>query len=192
MKKMTWILKHRIKSWFSFFPWITQKEKAIPSDKTLTYIMSSLLILNCFEYLDLTEAESLLYASGFEIDRNTLIIDRLVQVDMAMQNSCYVNAETRSSHQALVKMEKYGQRLFGLFHIHPGNGEGAAFPSMLDLMTMDKFETAGYQTIGAVFSRDGWIRFFSTNNKKYKVKVIGTGVEQYDNKTFKLTEINHV
>jgi proteasome lid subunit RPN8/RPN11 len=189
MKRILSFMKGRLKSWLGFFR-IFNRPQLMPTEAGMTYVMSSLLLSHCYDYLNKSDAESLLYASGFELSEDTLVLDRLVQVEMAQQSWGYVNAETGSSHESLVKMEKFGQKLLALFHIHPGDGEGAAFPSSLDLTTMERFERAGYVTIGAVFSRDGWVQFFSANHKKFNARVFGNGVEQHGDKTFKLTAVS--
>ncbi|MEW6686070.1 MAG: hypothetical protein AB1393_07690 [Candidatus Edwardsbacteria bacterium] len=159
----------------------SQKDK-----KELIYIIPSLFLIDCHNYLKQQEEESLHFVTGVEID-NVVVLDRIVKIDLEKQSVVYARADSISVRKVLVELTRYDYKLFAYFHIHPGLGKEATHPSDID-MRLDKLLRQGnYKTIGAIFSRDGFVRFFS-NGKKFEIQIYGKGVREIDAKTFELTE----
>ena len=88
-------------------------------------------------------------------------------------------------------MHQYGYLLTGCFHSHPGSGKGSVSPSSTDIKNQKKLENTGYKCISAIFSRDGFIRFFTVNNP-FEVKVVGKGVECVAENVYRLTEVEEL
>jgi hypothetical protein len=84
--------------------------------------------------------------------------------------------------------ERFGHFLHGLFHSHRGTGIKTSRPSSIDLNTQSRYEEGGYQMIGAVFTDDGFVRFFS-HQLPFEIHVYGKGVERHGDTIFRLTEI---
>jgi hypothetical protein len=99
----------------------------------------------------------------------------------------YARSNLISTRDALARMDRFGYQLTGVFHSHPGTGKGSVLPSGTDEKNQRKLEQAGYRCISGIFSRDGWIRFFTLNNP-FKVAVKGKGVEHVEENLFRLTE----
>jgi len=66
----------------------------------------------------------------------------------------------RDTHRLLILLETFGHRLVGHAHSHPGTGPNATRPSGIDENFQRRLENGGHSAIGAIFSRDGWVRFF--------------------------------
>jgi len=101
-----------------------------------------------------------------------------------------VNAQANQQdlQKLLIELSGWGHSLYGLFHSHPGYGKGATQPSGVDLDTQKLYEQGGYPLVSAIFSRDGYVRFFSSN--PLAITVFGTGVEQDDEHIFKIQTLN--
>ncbi len=162
--------------------------ESIRSDNNKTnYLASSLFLMDSFELLNQREVESLHFVTGPQIGE-TKVLDRIVDFRHEKQSVVYAKADAEAVRQSLIYLSRYEFRLWGCFHIHPGFGACATFPSGTD-MTLDRlFHRGGYECIGAIFSRDGYVRFFSS--KTFEINIYGNGVEKVDEKVFRLVKVN--
>jgi hypothetical protein len=87
-------------------------------------------------------------------------------------------ADQRELQKALIEMDRRGHPLYGLFHSHPGEGAHATRPSPTDFDTHERYEKA-YPLVGAIFVKDGFVRFFS-NNQPFSITIYGEGVTPID------------
>ena len=157
------------------------------SESELTWVMSSHVLDEAYRYLLSFDPESLIYAAGYCIGR-VVIVERLVKVRMSHQSTCGVSADALAARNACVDMEQWGSLLVAMFHTHPGKGISATQPSFTDLKTITLYENTGYTTIGGIFSKDGYLRFFS-NKRQFTVKIIGRRITGNDSeKTYKFVE----
>jgi len=151
------------------------------------YAVSSLFLKESFRLLNQREVESLHFVTGPEIE-GTKVLDKIVDLRLEKQSVVYAKADAGAIREALIYLTEHGFRLWGCFHIHPGYGPSSIFPSGTD-KTLDRLlNRGGYDCVGAIFSRDGFVRFFSS--KKFEVKIYGNGVEKVDEKTYRLVEID--
>ena len=156
-------------------------------NKKMTYLASSLFLMDSFELLNQREVESLHFVTGPQIGE-TRVLDRIVDFRHEKQSAVYAKADTNAVREALIYLSRYEFRLWGCFHIHPGFGAYSTFPSGTD-MTLDRLlDRGGYECIGAIFSRDGYVRFFSS--KAFEINIYGNGVEKVDEKVFRLVKVN--
>ncbi len=72
---------------------------------------------------------------------------------------------------------------------HPSRGINSNNPSSTDFSNQERLEKGNYKTIGGIFSRDGYLRFFS-DKLQYKISISGKGVENVSKGVYKLTEIS--
>ena len=80
---------------------------------------------------------------------------------------------------SIIKLEQFGHRLLAHFHSHPGNGIEANRPSGTNTGFQKRLEDAGYPAVAAIFSRDGYVRFFRLDDD-LEIEIYGSGVEQHD------------
>ena len=149
------------------------------------YLCSAWFLRDCGKELTRTNNESMFFISGLEIG-SARTLDRRIPLQYAEQSAFFVSANDQSTRQALKKLDENGQWLLAWFHSHPGSGPGATLPSAIDKNHQGDLEQGGYHTIGAVFARDGHVRFFSSR-LEFDVVVLGKGVEQINGKLFKLS-----
>ncbi len=153
------------------------------------YLMSSRFLIECFDYLSQREVESMHFVTGHEIEnRNVRVLDKVLEVEHEEQSIVSARADDESVRKTLIHLYENNLRLLGYFHIHPGSGPGSTNPSDKDLTLENKLERGGYEAIGAIFSRDGYIRFFSANTKNYEIQISGEGVEKISDGLYKLTK----
>jgi hypothetical protein len=79
-----------------------------------------------------------------------------------------------------ITLHEHGQALHAIFHSHPFPGRPT--PSGVDWRLQEVLDKGGYPAIQAVFSQDGYIRFFA--KRPFVVTVFGTGVECVDQDNF--------
>lgn len=159
---------------------------------TLRYKISSLFLKECFEYLTSSPDEVLHLVSGVELEKNFFLLDRLEKVSF-QASFAGAKADIKDLFKKLIEMdEKYGHLLLGVFHSHPFSGVAGTSPSAIDRNLQENLEKASYKTIQAIFSRDGYIRFFS-NNLVFEIEIYGKGIEKITEKenerVFKLSQI---
>jgi proteasome lid subunit RPN8/RPN11 len=148
------------------------------------YIVSSLFLAESFRYLVKDPAEDMHFVTGCELGP-VRVLERLVDFDKAERTAVRVSGNPASTHQALIGLEAKGHRLTAWMHSHPGVGAGATRPSSTDLDHQRRLEQGRYPAIGAIFSRDGWVRFFSAGTP-FRVDVFGAGVRRANERVYQL------
>ncbi len=158
----------------------------------LRYRIGSLFLKECFDYLTSSTEEVIHLVTGTELENNIFILDRLEKIKY-QASVLGAKADVKDLFKKLIELdEKYGHLLLAVFHSHPFGGVVGTCPSGIDRNLQNNLEKCGYKTIQAVFSRDGFIRFFS-NKLSFEIEIYGKGVEkiseQGNEKIFKLSEI---
>lgn len=156
---------------------------------TPTYLVSATFLHNTFQALTETRDECLVYATGPEDGKHIFALTRLVTFDLAERSAVHAVPDPTSQMKALTALEENGERLLATLHSHPGKGAGATAPSTVDLSTQAGLEKLGYPAIGVIFSRNGFVRFY-TKNRTFRVVVSGAGARQIEEHLFQLTSVN--
>ena len=170
--------------------WSRQLSDLLPPKslkKRQTYVMSSLFLHDCFNFLNTKKVESLHFVTGPQL-ADMSVLDRIIDFEIEIQNSIFAKGNSSSIRNALIQLSKYEHKLQGCFHIHPGRGIFSTEPSPIDLRLQDTFDRGGYKAIGAIFSRDGIIRFYSSLD--FEIQVYGKGVERIYGRFYRLTKIS--
>lgn len=143
------------------------------------YVVSSRLLYECFHYLNQDKCnESLVDVSGIRFNEAYVMMERMECVEHDTRNSVYARSNLMSTYRTLMRIDSYGGLLAGVFHIHPGKGPGSIDPSATDINDQARREKMGMKAIGAIFSRDGYFRFFS-KDLGFNVEVVGKGVKRH-------------
>jgi proteasome lid subunit RPN8/RPN11 len=166
----------------------TLAEGVAPGALTPLYLVSSSFLREASDFLTETEDERLVYATGPEDGTRLFALTRLVMFELAEVSVVGAAPEPASQLQALAELEENGERILATLHSHPGKGAGATTPSSTDLSTQEGLEKLGYPAIGVVFSRNGFIRFYS-RDLPFRVVVSGTGIEPVEEHLFRLDEV---
>lgn len=152
------------------------------------YVVSSRLLFECFKYLNQDRLnESLVDISGMRLDETCVIMERMELLDHDTRNSVYARSNLISTYRTLIKIDSYGGLLTGVFHIHPGKGPSSIFPSTTDINDQARREQIGMKAIGAIFSRDGYFRFFS-KDIGFNIDVIGKGIKRHGRYLYQLED----
>jgi hypothetical protein len=116
-----------------------------------------------------------------------------MQFKLSVKSVVYAKGDQVSVNRALIYLYNHGHLLLNTWHIHPGRGSGANHPSGIDMDLHKRLESGSYPVVGAIFCREGYVRFFSYE-REFKVSIYGSGVEviDADESLFKLTDISPV
>ncbi len=159
------------------------------ASNTATYLTSTPFLVAAYRVLTRTRNEHLAYATGPEDGKRLFTLTRLVCFRLAERSVAHASPEPVSQIKALTELDEKGERLLATLHSHPGTGVNATSPSSVDLPTQNRLERAGYPTISAIFSRDGFVRFFSVD-RRFTVNVSGTGNRKIGEQLFQLTDLS--
>ena len=158
----------------------------------LRYRIDSLFLREAFQQLVSTPEEVLRMVSGLVLEDNQFVLDRLMKVEYRA-SIIAAKADVRDLFTKLIEMdEKHGHLLLAVFHSHPFNEIAGTCPSGVDRNLQENLERSGYKTIQAIFSRNGYVRFF-TNKLNFEIEIYGKGVQKISVKEneaiFKINEI---
>jgi proteasome lid subunit RPN8/RPN11 len=152
------------------------------------YTVSSLFLHECYKALTADRDEQFFFLTG-AIVGGVNVLDQRLEFKHSKRSIVGVVGNQADTHRLLIKLEQYGHRLLAHFHSHPGNGPEATRPSCTDTGFQKRLEDAGYPSVAAIFSRDGYIRFFRLDDD-LEVEIYGSGVEQHDKNNFRITAIS--
>lgn len=161
-------------------------ERALLRAEEMKFLMSSFFLHECFSYLNRQEEESLHLVTGPEFGKLN-ILSVIIPLTLKVQTIVEANADPDELRLAFLKMDRLNYHLLGYFHIHPGMGADATYPSDIDLKLQDRLER-GYKAIGAIFSRDGYFRFHAP--KIPEIELYGKGVERLNETLCHLSKIS--
>jgi proteasome lid subunit RPN8/RPN11 len=144
------------------------------------YLISSWFLADSLEYLigDPQGHERLHLVTGIKVSPNERTLERMVKVPLKLASEVDALADQHGLQKALIEMDRRGHPLYGLFHSHPGKGALSTRPSTKDFTTHERYEKA-YPLVGAIFVKDGFVRFFS-NNTPFTITIYGEGVTPID------------
>ncbi len=162
-------------------------EITLSPDEVPEFKVGSETLYKAFNKLNAIKTESILYAVGNNYG-NSYSIERLIDLELDQSELGYAKANDKFSSKALIDLEEYGTLLTCYFHAHPGRGINSNNPSDIDYSYQRRLESGNYNTIGAIFSRDAFLRFFS-DKLQYKISISGKGVENVSKDVYKLTKI---
>ena len=152
------------------------------------FVASSFFLHECFTKLTADQSEEFSFITGAEVG-GALVLDQLIELEHDKRTHLGVTANVGFTHGLLIRLEQFGHRLLAHFHSHPGRGPGSTHPSGIDEKFQQRLESAGHQAVAAIFSRDGFVRFFRMDGK-FEIEVFGEGVEQHEAHIFKITTVN--
>ena len=152
------------------------------------FVISSFFLHECFRKLTADQSEQFSFITGVEVG-GALVLDQLIELEHDKRTQLGVIANAGFTHRLLIRLELFGHRFLAHFHSHPGRGPGATRPSGIDEKFQQRLESAGHQAVAAIFSRDGFVRFFRMDGK-FEIEVFGEGVKQHEAHIFKITTVD--
>lgn len=187
MPDSTYDTLKRLRQLRSALATLMSKDEVVDA-RTSTYLIGAAFLREAFAALTKTADEDLVYATGPEDGKRLFALTRLVTFDLAQRSLAHAAPEHSSQLAALSQLDRNKERLLATLHSHPGRGAGSTAPSSVDLSTQRGLEKNGYPSIGAIFARDGYVRFYSVN-RLFRVAVSGAGVRQVDDKLFQVEDV---
>jgi proteasome lid subunit RPN8/RPN11 len=154
------------------------------------YVVSSLFLRDCFDKLTADSSENFFFITGPEVD-GVCVLDQVAEFEHTRRTLVAVEGNPKSTHSVLMKLERFKHKLLAHFHSHPGTGLGLTMPSGTDRAFQSRLEQGGYPSVAAIFSRDGYVRFFRTDHNA-DVRVHGEGVEQVEPNIFRITDLDPI
>ena len=163
-------------------PSTTQTDKPV-------FVISSMFLRDSYNLLNIDKKiESLHFLTGPRIG-NVNVLDRIVDFEKEVQTSVFAKGKSDSVRKVLIELAKHEHRLHGCFHVHPGNGATATLPSDTDLTLQQNFDRGGYKVLHAIFSRDGYVRFYSSLD--FEIQIYGKGLEvENDGELYRFVEVS--
>jgi len=152
------------------------------------YAVSSLFLHECYKALTADRDEQFFFITGTVVN-GTCVLDQRLEFKHSKRSIVGVVGNHADTHRLLIKLEQFGHRLLAHFHSHPGNGLEATRPSGTDTGFQKRLEDAGYPAVAAIFSRDGYIRFFRLDDD-LEIEIYGSGVEQHGKNSFRITAVS--
>jgi hypothetical protein len=151
------------------------------------YVVNSIFLAECHRYLvsDPRGFEILHLVTGSKVDGQTRTLERMEKVALKSHSHIYAEADQHDLQRRLIWLSEWGLSMHGLFHAHPGSGAGSTRPSSTDLSTHETYERGGYPLVGAIFVRDGYVRFFS-HHRPFTIHLSGTRVRQHEEHVFQI------
>ena len=157
------------------------------SPEMYTYVASAPFLRRVLKSLLQYPEEDAKYIAGVRHDR-FYMMEWMEEFDCDKRSSVRVVGNDMSCLKSQRRIEDNGYEQVVWVHTHSGHGEGAVFTSSIDMGTQRRLERGGYPTIGAVFSRDGFVLFFS-DKLPFKMDVRGKGVTEIHENLYKLSEV---
>jgi hypothetical protein len=146
----------------------------------LCFQTSSLFLRDCHRQLtsDPNGNERLVVVTGTVSPEGVRVLSRLLTVDMEKASAAYVRANPTTTHAALVRLvERDGHQPLAMWHSHIMHGANSTRPSGIDIANQERFCSIGWdETIGGIFSLDGFFRAFSTA-RDFQFHIYGRGAE---------------
>lgn len=167
---------------------ITATVPARSQSDTPRFVVSSYFLHECFKKLTADQSEQFSFITGVELE-GTRVLNQLLELEHDKRNLVGVTANAGFTHRLLITLERFKHRLLAHFHSHPGSGAEATKPSGIDERFQTRLERAGHVAIAAIFSRDGFVRFFRIDGE-FEVEVFGEGVLRREDNIFKLTNLD--
>jgi hypothetical protein len=152
------------------------------------FVVSSIFLRECFKPLTADPKEEFVFITGPEVD-GVMVLSKLCAFEHLSRTEIGVVGDPKSTHRLLGRLDKFGHRLLAHFHSHPGHGPESVRPSGIDTQYQARLEAIGCNNIGAIFSRDGYIRFFRLQSK-FDLTVYGAGVEHVSDTLYRLTNLD--
>lgn len=186
----------------SFLPETPQPLRAeshkLPPEQELTaipvYCVSSMFLHECYQYLIRSkpgaggEPEWMLAVTGLRIG-HFLTLEHRLEFKLSNQSLAQASADMKEFTKLMIDLSEFGQALHAIFHSH--RLAGPPSPSGIDMHLQETLEQASYPAIQAVFSEDGYIRFFA-RNRPFEVLVYGKGVDKHGRFLYRLNQIGKV
>ena len=174
-----------------------EEPRPLPTQHTADipiYCISSMVLHECHRYLMQKkpgmneEPEWMLAVTGLHI-RPFLTLEHWLEFKLSLQSPARAAADMTEFTKLMLKLDEFGQALHAIFHSHRFNGPPS--PSGTDLNLQETLEQASYPAIQAVFSQDGYVRFFACD-RPFEVLIYGREVQRHERFLYRINQIGEI
>lgn len=160
--------------------------ETVRSSSRPTFHIDTLTLADCYQHLfaDPT-TESIVYLTGISPVSNVWLLNRCIPFAHAEQSATRAVGDPDASFDVLRELDRNGFQLLGYVHNHPGTGADHTRPSTDDQAYQAWLEAAGYDAIGLILTKDGYVRAFS-NDLTFNIEIHGNHVERKNKHLFQL------
>jgi hypothetical protein len=150
-----------------------------PAPGLETYWISSAVLAQAHAYLlqrlpgSAGEPEWMLAVTGLKWD-GVRTLEHLIAVRLATQSGARASFDMQHFTAVAVSLHQHGMELLAVMHSHRFSGPPR--PSGVDMHLQGILDEGQYTACQAVFSEDGWVRFFGGEHR-FAVQVYGKGVK---------------
>ncbi len=147
------------------------------------YQVSSLFLKESWEYLVSApcRSERLHLVTGTVTAEGIRVLSSMQKLEFRDQSPAYVCAGHRNAHQTIISLDKdFGHLVLGMFHSHVSSGARSTSPSSIDTAFLERMSKLGCDCLGAIFSTDGYVRFYSLND--FELDIYGKGLVKTQDK----------
>lgn len=168
-------------------PTDTERAAVSPALGITTYWVSSSSLALAHAHLTRThpdtrtEPEYMLAATGLRLG-SLRTLETLIDVKLASQSGGRASFDMRHFTEVAMSLMDHGQALHGIFHSHRFSGPPS--PSGVDRDLQRVLDEGGYPAIQAVFSDDGYVRFFA--HRPFAIRIYGKGVEHVEGHLYRI------
>ncbi len=166
-----------------FAPPVAETKPPAPTPQPVaTYWISATVLAEAATYLTQHlpgaqgEPEWMLAVTGLYWNE-VYTLEHLIEVELATQSGAQASFDIQDFTRIAMILHERGQKLHAIFHSH--RWAGPPHPSNVDDRLQRILEEGGYPAIQAVFSEDGYVRFFA-RRRMFTVGVCGKGVISVD------------
>jgi proteasome lid subunit RPN8/RPN11 len=156
-----------------------------PENGATTFAMGTQVLYEAFGHLAPVKTEAIVHAAGSRFG-TVATVERLLPLKLDASEYAYARANDDHVIKVLAAIDAYGSQLTAYFHSHPGSGPEANHPSSVDLANQERLERGGFHTVGGIFSRDGYLRFF-TRKLAFHITITGKGIDHVGQNLYQLT-----
>ncbi len=151
----------------------------LPKDRPSSnvFVFSSMLLHDSFDSATELPQEGMHFVVGYEYD-NLLIATRIIPFAYAHRSLAAARGDHQATHHSFIETHEFGHSLLALIHSHPGTGTFSNHPSGEDMQTQRNWELTT-KMISGIWSRDGYLRFFS-DTFPFSIVVVGSQIEQLE------------
>lgn len=154
-------------------------------NKACVFLLDSMFLRRCKEALISGPDEKMAFVTGPAIGNFAVVPLCIMRPRYEVSSPFGAQAEAVSKHRILCRFENEGHLLLGIFHSHPGTGPWSVRESSTDVENQERYESVGYRIISGIFSRDGFVRFFS-NRFPFRVRIYGNGIEEVRDNVYRI------
>lgn len=152
-----------------------------------TYQVSSWLIKEVYEYVTELPEEAVCFVAGQKLKDGSYTLEKMLRLKHKRRTRSGAKGDVNSVAKALLKIDQFGANFTAHLHSHPFKGPEGTQPSGTDLSFQERLERGGYICLGGIFSRSGFLRFFSLNNE-FQIKLSGKGVINCEDNLFQIAD----